>query len=282
MKKLVLSITAFCAAVSLNAQTVIYSASDIAAFNTFSVVDADTDTYTWGALDMMTANGGSPVGSTFDGQGEVLYSESWNNTDGALTPDNWAIAPPQDLTGYTGCSISLGRAALDPAWPAENFSVYAVTAADVNAALIAFASATPVYTETIATGDEWLVVTGDISALDNTANVYVAIRHHACTDQYLLIVDDVQVLGTAATGSLTENTISVNVYPNPANDILNVTTTGKADRISILSLDGKVVSTQEMNGTSATVNVSDLTSGAYIYEVTAADGSAVRNTFMKK
>ena len=47
-------------------------------------------------------------------------------------------------------------------------------------------------------------------------------------------------------------------------------------------MDGKVVSTQEMNGTSATVNVADLNTGAYFYEVKTIDGSVSRNTFMKK
>ncbi len=87
---------------------------------------------------------------------------------------------------------------------------------------------------------------------------------------------------TLDAGSLTENSIEASVYPNPANELLNVKTTGVASNVSIISLDGKVISTQVMNGTSAVVNVADLQAGAYFCQVTAEDGSVVTNTFMKK
>ncbi len=89
------------------------------------------------------------------------------------------------------------------------------------------------------------------------------------------------VISFGATVGLNSDNINVSVYPNPANDVLNVKLSEVAESVSIISMDGKVVSTQIVNGTSTTVDVSELTSGVYLYEVVTANGT-VRNTFMKK
>ena len=83
-------------------------------------------------------------------------------------------------------------------------------------------------------------------------------------------------------GGVTESSIEAKVYPNPASTVLNIETTGFANTVSILSMDGKVISTTTMNGTTGSVNVADLTEGVYFYEVVSEDGSVVRDTFVKK
>ncbi len=75
-----------------------------------------------------------------------------------------------------------------------------------------------------------------------------------------------------------ENVISAKVYPNPANDVLNISINEEIESVSIVTLDGKVVATS----TGSTVNVAELTSGMYIYEITTANGNVARDTFMKK
>lgn len=75
-----------------------------------------------------------------------------------------------------------------------------------------------------------------------------------------------------------ENTISTSVYPNPANDVLNIVASEQIENVVILSLDGKVAATS----TSSTVEVGNLTSGMYIYEVTTTSGKVSRDMFMKK
>ena len=90
------------------------------------------------------------------------------------------------------------------------------------------------------------------------------------------------VLNEASTSSVIAlSNIELSAFPNPATDVLNIKTTADATSVSIISMDGKVVSTQEMNGTSATVNVSELKAGVYFYEVEALDGTVVRHKFLK-
>lgn len=72
--------------------------------------------------------------------------------------------------------------------------------------------------------------------------------------------------------------LATSVYPNPANDVLNIVSSEEIASVSIVSLDGKVVATT----TNSSVDVSTLISGMYIYEITTTSGKVSRDTFMKK
>lgn len=79
-----------------------------------------------------------------------------------------------------------------------------------------------------------------------------------------------------------ENAITASVYPNPANDVLNINLSANATSVSIIGMDGKVISTEAINANTAAVNVSNLVAGVYFYEIVAENGTVVRNTFVKK
>lgn len=79
-----------------------------------------------------------------------------------------------------------------------------------------------------------------------------------------------------------ENAITTSVYPNPANDVLNINLSANATSVSIIGMDGKVISTEAINANTAAVNVSNLVAGVYFYEIVAENGTVVRNTFVKK
>jgi hypothetical protein len=85
---------------------------------------------------------------------------------------------------------------------------------------------------------------------------------------------------TAGLNEEVENSLSV--YPNPANDVLNVSINGTIETVSIISMDGKVVSSTLVNNASTAVNVADLKAGVYFYEVKTSKGATVRNTFVKQ
>lgn len=85
------------------------------------------------------------------------------------------------------------------------------------------------------------------------------------------------------TSGLEENgNTTVSVYPNPANEALNFNLNGKASSISILSLEGKLISSTDVNGNFASINVAGLTSGVYMYQVKTSNGAVVTNKFVKK
>lgn len=78
-----------------------------------------------------------------------------------------------------------------------------------------------------------------------------------------------------------EEAASLTVYPNPANDVLNVAINGTIETVSVISMDGKVVISENVNASNTAVNVAGLNAGVYVYEVKTATGSTVRNTFVK-
>lgn len=76
---------------------------------------------------------------------------------------------------------------------------------------------------------------------------------------------------------------NVKVYPNPANDVLNVEVDGaEVSVINIYSLDGRVVSSNNANASVVNVNISSLVEGTYIYEIVAENGATFKSKFVKK
>ena len=271
MKKILLLIALVISAKTLNAQQTIYSASDSTAFSTWTLVDYDADSFNWGIISLS---------GTYAAQGACMISYSYNNpTMAPLTPDNWAVSPSINLTGQSTATLSWSRAAVDPLWLAENYSVYVVQAANPAGLLPALQTAQPVYSETIAAAG-LLTRSVSISAFANMNNVYVAFRHHNCTDFFALLVDDVKI--TNAVLDLEENIMEVLVYPNPAIDVLNINLSETASSISIKGMDGKVISIHSLIGNSASLNISNLVSGVYICEVVAENGNLSHTTFIKK
>jgi hypothetical protein len=79
--------------------------------------------------------------------------------------------------------------------------------------------------------------------------------------------------------SVEENVIEASVYPNPANDVLNIKVGNEEiATVSIVSMDGKVVATS----TNGTVNIADITAGMYMYQVTTVAGKLANGNFTKK
>lgn len=100
------------------------------------------------------------------------------------------------------------------------------------------------------------------------------------TEGSTLWLDAFQLGGVS--GVLENQPILSKVYPNPATDVLNIQLNTNASSVSILGLDGKVISTEKVNSNEVSVNVANLVSGMYVYEVTSTNGEVVRNSFLKK
>ncbi|MFM7661200.1 MAG: T9SS type A sorting domain-containing protein, partial [Bacteroidota bacterium] len=88
-----------------------------------------------------------------------------------------------------------------------------------------------------------------------------------------LWIDNISLTSSAEVNELSS---SLKVYPNPANDVLNISTNGEISDIVISTLDGKVVhKSQETN-----IDVSKLNAGMYIYQVTV-NGKVTKGNFVK-
>lgn len=146
----------------------------------WNIVDNNSDTYNWYAY---TATGAAHTGDKCAG------SASWISGVGAVTPDNWLITPRLAISA--GDEISWWVGAQDPAWPQEYYSVLIST---TNNFVPSFTQV--LFSETLTDG-EWHY--RSLSLNDYAGqNVYIAFRHHNCTDWYVLKIDDVMMPPLAA------------------------------------------------------------------------------------
>lgn len=84
---------------------------------------------------------------------------------------------------------------------------------------------------------------------------------------------------SCATSGLEENNIQTTVYPNPVKDILTIETTETINKVNILSIEGKVVTSLKE---SSVINVSHLNGGIYFLETSFESGKTARTQFIKE
>ena len=71
-----------------------------------------------------------------------------------------------------------------------------------------------------------------------------------------------------------ENNLGLTVFPNPANEVINISLNKEVlATLTLLDISGKVVRTQTLNGISTSINTASLNSGVYF--VTINDGTSV-------
>jgi uncharacterized surface protein with fasciclin (FAS1) repeats len=112
----------------------------------------------------------------------------------------------------------------------------------------------------------------------NNAQVTVA---DIVTDNGVIHVIDAVLLPQQPSFVSNGETIgSVDVYPNPANDILNVSTNNQGV-IEIYSYEGKLIITTSYSGPNTVVNVEELSIGNYIAVVRDNNGTVQLSKFTK-
>lgn len=161
------------------------------------LLDLDGDENTWGYADFLAAHSG--IG--------IIFSQSYDNDSGPLTPDNWVITPGIQLTSDN--YVSFWVTGQDPSYANEHYGVFIGTvlpssAADLDAYQNIFEATNPVsdpYEEEVvvfesANGPKdmtWQRISVKIPASYDNQTVYIAFRHFDCTDMYFLNLDDVMV-----------------------------------------------------------------------------------------
>lgn len=71
---------------------------------------------------------------------------------------------------------------------------------------------------------------------------------------------------------------SLEIYPNPTSDILNIQTEQKISKIEILDTSGKLLKSN--SGSGKTINVSNLSKGIYLIKI-YADKNIINSKFIK-
>ena len=192
-------------------------------------------------------------------------SASYINGVGALTPDNWVIMGPIDLTNVSDALLEWQVMGLDPNWCQENYTIYVGSSSNYSDLINSSVS----FNETITSGGDacgsWANRSLDISAATGEL-VYIGMRHHDVTDMYYLNIDNVSV--TSSTMSNEDFTLqNIDYSFNQETNLLRVTSEEMLSNIQIYNMLGQKVLNQDLNDTSALLNLSSLSSSIYIVNV---------------
>lgn len=237
----------------------------------WTILDEDGDGYTWASstdpYDYFVADA-DLSGSGHNGSNGFILSGSYTNvTQTALTPDNWLITPPLAIP-TEGATLSFFVAAQDASYANEHYGVYVSTTGT------SASDFTLLYEETIdANGGSRAQGTWKEKIVNlpyGGQTIHIAIRHFNCSDMFLLDIDDFNVV--AGMSGIQEHEVNVNVYPNPANDIVNVNASSNISTIEVFNMMGQKVSAFDANNTTANINVAALANGIYMMRINTENG----------
>ena len=208
---------------------------DDGTFMGWTTIDANNDGYNWvmgsqiGGVYLVS--GASLAGTGHGSSADMVCSGSYSNaTSQAITPDNYLVSPAK--AEYTG--ISFWACAQDASYAAEHYGVAVSTAGNTSASDFTIVQE---WTMT-AKGDgamsigrdgqtraqgAWYQKTVDLSAYAGQ-DIWVAIRHFNCNDQFILNVDDI-TLGTPDKGHADADWCGVSTPAQPSRDMWDLVTT---------------------------------------------------------
>ena len=167
-------------------------------------IDADGDGNGWvsSANPGIYHNSGVSLSGTGHNESEayVISGSYANQTQQALTPDNFLVAPAQ-ISAQDGASISFYACAQDASYAAEHFGVAVSTTGHTSGndfttiqewtMTAKDAPAEESHREVRGTRQgAWYQYTVDLSSYAGQ-DIWVAIRHFNCTDMFILNVDDI-------------------------------------------------------------------------------------------
>ncbi len=219
-----------------------------AGIDCWALYDVDGDGFEWAAAEVVAGN-------------PSLNSFSWDQTAGALNPDNWAVTNKINISSLTTPFLSWTAHAFDPDYPAEQYSVYISTTGNTPADF-----ATAAFNETLSS-DAYELRDVDLSSY--SGDIWVAFRHHGVSDMFGMSIDNVKVDNTVSINSNSSATVDFKIYPNPANEKINIAN-AEGQQVIILDITGKVVLTIEEATKLQVINTSNFAAGTYLVRVNAS------------
>lgn len=108
----------------------------------------------------------------------------------------------------------------------------------------------------------------DLSSLAGQSDVKLMFNYYG-TYGADLSIDNINI--SAGTG-IEENAENISVYPNPANDMVNVEASSLISNIEIFSISGQKIGEYAANGNNASINISSLSNGLYLMKINTENG----------
>ena len=229
----------------------------------WTTIDADGDGYNWEMRQNWgnTENPYSVTSASYDNLHEI-----------PLDPKNYLVTPYK-----LDCEeITFIACAQDAAHPAEHFGVAVSTEGNTSADDFTIVWETDM---TAKAPGEWHYYDVDLRAYQGQ-DIYVAIVHFACSNQFMLNIDDVMLYRTY--DQVTENSAEhVSVYPNPATDRISVVSDMRIKSYEIYDITGALLRHATVGRNAFTLDLETLPAGTYLLRTTS-EGTVQTRRFVKK
>ncbi len=247
--------------------------------DTYLSYDQDGDTYNWGLSNPANFTQSASYLELFTNNFIVSASyltlgEAGNGGTGTyeaaniLSPDNILVTPMISIpAGATGIELSfVVGSGSDPDYFSETYSVAVTTSSDVTDIL----AATPILDTTLLfQGSETVTLNIDDYA---GQDVYISFRHYNCTDMFTLGIDNIKV--EAASLAIEDlQALNFKYYPNPVNNVLNMSANTAIENISVINLLGQEVMNVVPNALQTSIDTSNLDAGVYLVDVKIGDST---------
>ena len=230
--------------------------------------------------------------NTLDGDGDGHNWEirqNWGNTENPfsvtsasvditempLLPENYLVTPYK-----LDCEQVLFKACVqDVTHPNEHLGVAVSTTVgdDPNAFTIVWD--VDMTAKEVGSWHEFNVDLRDYQGQD----IYVAIVHYNCTNQFMVNVDDILLNRVYVNyEDVNESAFcKLNVFPNPTNELLSVESDVTVNHYEVYTITGAMVMSQPVDEKRFNVNVSELPAGTYLIKMNS-EGMVQTQRFVKK
>ena len=230
----------------------------------WTILDADGDGYSW----VDNINSEWPY-QAYESNGCIL-SASYINNIGALEPDNWAISPALVIPSE-GAKLSFYVAAQDASYASEHYGVYvSTTGTNPNNFTLLYEEDLDANGGPRAQGN-WKQKQVNLPYGGQT--IHVAIRHFNCTDNFWMLVDNFSV--TPGVG-IENHGVKTVIFPNPANNVLNINSSANINRVEIFNMMGQMVGSYNANDVNTQINTSSFANGVYTVKIETENGTSTQ------
>ncbi len=223
--------------------------------------------------------------TTIDGDGDGnnwIMRQNWNNSENpfsvtsasyddlsgtALHPENYMVSPFK-----LDCEQVVFKANVqDASAPAEHVGVAVSTTGNTNSADFTIVWETEL---TAKAAGNWYEYNVDLRAYQGQ-DIYVAIVHCHCSNQFMLNVDDITLYREYNnTIGLADNTnLKLSVHPNPTSDQVNVESAENVESYEIYNITGALIRRQTANAKSFSIDLTNLPKGTYLLRLNQANES---------
>ena len=245
--------------------------------------DATDLAYAYG-FETAARNGWKSINPTTGGGAWAYYvaDETFSAVDGtifagvigtAVASDSWLFSRGLNLTAGDEVTVTywVRKAVLSGTGNTNNLNVTAGTDRTDEAQTISLDALTDADFST----SEYTLITNTFTP-DAAGVYYLGFNYVApvntAEENGGLLLDSVYVTSVLGTEEVTASNFAV--YPNPANDVVNISANAGLNNVQIVDINGRTVKSAKFDGTTqAQINISDLASGLYIMNIASDKGT---------